>query len=105
MPDLVISDKEKIKSLLIIRLDRLEGRIIELERENIFLKGPRDRLAKYWNPKNSRNSSTPPCLELTGLSGRILLPFNHSFIKVGIFENLMARTVSTSLCDNKNISD
>jgi hypothetical protein len=41
MPDLVISDKEKIKSVLIIRLDRLEGRIIELERENIFLKGPR----------------------------------------------------------------
>jgi len=79
MPDLVISDKEKIKSVLIIRLDRFEGRIIKLECENIFLKkeneGPPDRLAKYWNPKNSRNSSTPPCLELTGLSGRILLPF------------------------------
>ena len=57
MSDLVFIDKDKIISELIIRLDRLEGRVLELERENAHL---RDRLSKYENPKNSSNSSIPP---------------------------------------------
>lgn len=47
-----------------MRLDRLEQRVVELERENVLLKKEnaelRERLAKYENPKNSRNSSIPP---------------------------------------------
>lgn len=36
---------------------RLEAEVIKLQAENIALK---ERLAKYENPKNSRNSSIPP---------------------------------------------
>lgn len=50
-------DKDKIIAELIIRLERLELRVLELERENAQL---RARLSKYENPKNSRNSSIPP---------------------------------------------
>ena len=57
MSDLVLIDKDKIISELIIRLERLEVRVLELERENAQL---RERLSKYENPKNSRNSSIPP---------------------------------------------
>jgi transposase len=57
MSDLVGIDKDKIISGLIIRLERLEARVLELERENAEL---RDRLRGYENPKNSRNSSIPP---------------------------------------------
>ncbi len=60
MSDLSIIDKDKIISGLIIRLERLERRIRELEgleKENRLL---RERLSRYENPKNSRNSSIPP---------------------------------------------
>lgn len=57
MSDLVSIDKDKIISELIIRLDRLEGRVLELEMENAHL---RHMLSKYQNPKNSGNSSIPP---------------------------------------------
>jgi transposase len=57
MSDLVIIEKDKIISELIIRLERLERRVFELEKENAELRG---RLLKYENPKNSRNSSIPP---------------------------------------------
>lgn len=64
MSDLVNIDSGKIISELIIRLDRLEQRVVELERENVFLKKENDelrgRIAKYGSPKNSRNSSIPP---------------------------------------------
>lgn len=43
--------------LLIRRLESLEKKVEALEKENAFL---RERLAKYENPKNSRNSSMPP---------------------------------------------
>jgi len=43
--------------LLIKRLEALEKKVETLEKENAFLK---ERLAKYENPKNSRNSSIPP---------------------------------------------
>lgn len=43
--------------LLIERLETLEKKVATLEKENSFLK---ERLAKYENPKNSRNSSIPP---------------------------------------------
>ena len=43
--------------VLIIRLEALEKKVDALEKENAFLK---ERLAKYENPKNSRNSSLPP---------------------------------------------
>lgn len=43
--------------VLIRRLEALEKKVDALEKENIFL---RERLAKYENPKNSRNSSMPP---------------------------------------------
>ena len=56
MLDLVGIDKNKIISELIIRLERFEGRVLELERENAEL---REGLSNYENPKNSRNSSTP----------------------------------------------
>jgi len=42
---------------LLIRLEALEKKVEALEKENTFLK---ERLAKYENPKNSRNSSIPP---------------------------------------------
>lgn len=64
MSDLVLMDKDGIIAKLLIRLDNLEGRVLELERENIFLKKEntylRDRLSMFENPKNSRNSSVPP---------------------------------------------
>ena len=53
-------DKDALISELFIRLEKLEKRILELEvfeKENIIL---RERLLRYENPKNSRNSSTPP---------------------------------------------
>lgn len=53
-------DKDKIIADLIKRLDALTLRVKQLEhfeKENIEL---RARLAKYENPKNSRNSSIPP---------------------------------------------
>jgi len=43
--------------VLLIRLEALEKKVAALEKENAFL---RARLAKYENPKNSRNSSIPP---------------------------------------------
>ncbi len=43
--------------VLIRRLEALEKKVDTLEKENAFL---RYRLAKYENPKNSRNSSLPP---------------------------------------------
>lgn len=43
--------------VLIRRLEALEKKVDYLEKENAFLK---ERLAKYENPKNSRNSSLPP---------------------------------------------
>lgn len=43
--------------LIIQRLNALEEKVASLEKENAFL---RERLAKYENPKNSRNSSIPP---------------------------------------------
>jgi|GEM_PF-4431505 len=50
-------DTEKVISEFIIRLERLESRVPELERENAFLKienaDLRERLGKYVNPKNS----------------------------------------------------
>jgi len=42
---------------LIRHLEALEKKVESLEKENTFLK---DRLAKYENTKNSRNSSIPP---------------------------------------------
>ena len=42
---------------IIQRLYALEKKVATLEKENAFL---RERLVKYENPKNSRNSSTPP---------------------------------------------
>ena len=53
-------DKDALISELFIRLEKLEKRILELEvyeKENIIL---RERLSRYENPKNSRNSSVPP---------------------------------------------
>ena len=44
-------------AVLIRRLEALEKKVESLEKENAFLK---ERLAKYENPKNSRNSSIPP---------------------------------------------
>lgn len=44
-------------AVLIRRLEALEKKVESLEKENAFLK---ERLAKYENPKNSRNSSLPP---------------------------------------------
>ncbi len=43
--------------VLIRRLESLEKEVVSLKKENAFLK---ERLAKYENPKNSRNSSLPP---------------------------------------------
>lgn len=43
--------------VLIRRLEALEKKVDTFEKENAFL---RDRLAKYENPKNSRNGSLPP---------------------------------------------
>jgi transposase len=43
--------------VLIRRLEALEKKVETLEKENALLK---ERLAKYENPKNSRNSSVPP---------------------------------------------
>ena len=42
---------------IIRRLQSLEKEVASLKKENAFLK---ERLAKYENPKNSRNSSMPP---------------------------------------------
>lgn len=42
---------------IIRRLESLEKEVAALKKENAFLK---ERLAKYENPKNSRNSSIPP---------------------------------------------
>lgn len=42
---------------LLLRIDELEKRLVFFERENATL---REKLAKYENPKNSRNSSIPP---------------------------------------------
>lgn len=53
-------DKDTLISELFIRLEELEKRILELEvfeKENIIL---RERLSRYENPKNSRNSFIPP---------------------------------------------
>lgn len=44
-------------AVLIRRLEALEKKVDSLEKGNAFLK---ERLAKYENPKNSRNSSIPP---------------------------------------------
>lgn len=57
MSDLLLIGKDRIIAELIIRLERLEKRVFELERENAQL---RVGLSKYENPKNSRNSSISP---------------------------------------------
>jgi len=60
LSDLSPIETDKIISGLVRRLEALEKRILELqgiERENAEL---RERLSKYENPKNSRNSSIPP---------------------------------------------
>ncbi len=60
LSDFVIMDKDTLISELFIRLEELEKRILELEvfeKENIIL---RERLSRYENPKNSRNSFIPP---------------------------------------------
>lgn len=43
--------------LLLLRLEALEKKVALLEKENAFLK---ESLAKYENPKNSRNNSIAP---------------------------------------------
>ncbi|MBX9808112.1 MAG: hypothetical protein K2X95_09985 [Flavobacteriaceae bacterium] len=43
--------------VLLLRLEALEKKVSLLEKENALL---RERLAKYENPKNSRNSSIAP---------------------------------------------
>lgn len=57
-------DRDKVISELIMRLEKLEGRIRgleSLEKENEALRG---RLAKYEIPKNGRNSSLPPSRDM-----------------------------------------
>lgn len=49
--------KDSVIAELLTRLDKLERRVLELEKENSFL---RDRLSKYEHPKNSGNSSIAP---------------------------------------------
>ncbi len=51
-----MTDRELIETLM-VRLDTLEKEVSRLRAENSEL---RERLAKYENPKNSRNSSIPP---------------------------------------------
>ena len=51
-----LTDRELIETLM-VRLDTLEKEVSRLRAENSEL---RERLAKYENPKNSRNSSIPP---------------------------------------------
>lgn len=66
MSDLSIIDKDKIILDLLIRLEKLERRILELEgfeKQNEML---RARLSKYEHPKNSRNSSMPPSKDENG---------------------------------------
>jgi transposase len=57
LSDLVWIDKDKTIGQLIVRLERLEARVFELEKENAVLW---ERLSIYEGPKNSRNSSVPP---------------------------------------------
>jgi len=60
LSDLSLIEKDRIISELVARLEMLEKRVRELqgiEKENRML---RERLSKYENPKNSRNSSIPP---------------------------------------------
>ena len=56
--------KDAIKSKLLDDFQRLENRIVALEKENLLLKKENkilpERLSRYENPKNSRNSSIPP---------------------------------------------
>ena len=64
MSDLVSMDNSKVISELLVRLQGLAHRITVLERDNLLLRRGnavlRERLSKYENPKNSRNSSIPP---------------------------------------------
>ncbi|WP_430906616.1 hypothetical protein [Maribacter sp. 2-571] len=64
MSDLVFIDNSKAISELLVGLQQLEHRIEVLESDNLLLSREnaslRERLSKYENPKNSRNSSIPP---------------------------------------------
>jgi len=57
LSDLSLIEKAITISELVAKLERLEKRVFELGKENSEL---RERLSKYENPKNSRNSSMPP---------------------------------------------
>ena len=62
-----LEDQRKLISELFVKIDSLTKRVIHLEnveKENVILRKEngvlRDKLFKYENPKNSRNSSVPP---------------------------------------------
>ncbi len=55
-----LTDRELIE-MLMVRLETLEKEVSHLRTENSEL---RERLAKFENPKNSRNSSIPPSMDL-----------------------------------------
>ena len=55
-----MTDRELIE-MLMVRLEDLEKEVSHLRAENSEL---RERLAKYENPKNSRNSSIPPSMDV-----------------------------------------
>jgi transposase len=50
-------DQSALIELLFAEIKALKERMLVLEKENTFL---REKLSKYKNPKNSRNSSVPP---------------------------------------------
>ena len=62
-----LEDQRKLISELFVKIDSLTKRVIHLEnveKENVILRKEngvlREKLFKYENPKNSRNSSVPP---------------------------------------------
>lgn len=63
---------EEILNAFIKRIDNLEEEVVNLRNENRDLKSRvsqlTDRLAKYENPKNSKNSSKPPSSDFPKLS-------------------------------------
>ena len=50
-------DQSALIEQLFVEIKALKERMLVLEKENTFL---REKLSKYENPKNSRNSSVPP---------------------------------------------
>jgi transposase len=64
LSDLVKIEKDATISKLLDDFQRLENRIVSLEKDNFLLKKENEilqgRLSHYENPKNSRNSSVPP---------------------------------------------